>query len=97
MLLTWKDLYTFWMQTQHTGSARYLLVVTWPVENNSPTVFSSEQALSTTLQYQTTKRATDGSKVCGGERPGLGVLYGSHGPLESQNHGLLEEVALTLP
>lgn len=75
MLLTWKDLYTFWMQMQHRGSARYLLVVTQPMENNSPTVFSSEQTLSTTLQYQTTKRATDGGQLCGGERQGLGVVW----------------------
>ena len=41
ILLTWKVVYMFWMQMQHTGSASYLLLVmTRALENNSSTVFS---------------------------------------------------------
>jgi len=47
ILLTWKDLYTFWMQMQHTGSASYLLLVmTRALENNSSPVFSLVNRLS---------------------------------------------------
>ena len=52
ILLTWKVVYMFWMQMQHTGSASYLLLVmTRALENNSLTVFSLVNRLWTTLHH----------------------------------------------
>ena len=98
ILLTWKVVYMFWMQMQHTGSASYLLLVmTRALENNSSTVFSLVNRLWTTLHYQMIKRGTDSGQLGGEERPGLGVVWSTGTSGKPEPRVLRGNVALTLP